>query len=404
VVAELDRLPASAATECRRGGVRDSPGQLLVRRLGCQRQVPRSELRVADEPCQLPMELPHLRRGRARAASSGQERMGGADALAVDHEDPVRDRALEHCLVGEPRELGRPQVRVQRDRDQQPSNRRRQPSDPRAEHVLDGVRHRQVLPRGREPVLDEETADLQREQGIADRRLHQLAQHLPGQDQAEPLLQEMPQRTEAERADLEELEAPGAAGVLERRGGSGTPREQEADVVLRETAACEGQRVPRGRIEPMDVVDRDEHGCARRQRPYDMEEAERDRSRLGRHPVGLDAQQSDAQCPPLRRGQHRQRLIADFLEEVDQPRKCEPCLGAARPRREHLQPALPRGGDPRLPQRRLPDSRSADENEAAKARAGRQELANSRELLVTSDWLCLDASNGYQRPPPSRWY
>ena len=73
------------------------------------------------------------------------------------------------------------------------------------------------------------------------------------------------------------------------------------------------------------------------------------------------------------------------VEQVDQRREREPGLGAASPRREHAQPALPGRTDARLPERRLPDSRLSRENERARPVRGSEELVQQPEFRLAAD-------------------
>jgi hypothetical protein len=67
----------------------------------------------------------------------------------------------------------------------------------------------------------------------------------------------------------------------------------------------------------------------------------------------------------LRRRKIRELGSVDGVEQIDQRRRGEPRLGAASPGGEHAYAPSPRGIDPSLPERRLPDPRPACEHKRA---------------------------------------
>jgi hypothetical protein len=124
----------------------------------------------------------------------------------------------------------------------------------------------------------------------------------------------------------------------------------------------ECERVSGRAIEPLDVVDRDQHRLARRERPQAVEQAETDRMRLGRDGRRLCPQQCHFQRQALGRRQAIERSQIDPVEEIDQRCERQLGLGATRPRHQHAQTSLARDCDPGLPQRGLADSRFANEH------------------------------------------
>src|SRR3982751_6795233 len=112
---------------------------------------------------------------------------------------------------------------------------------------------------------------------------------MPRQAQPEPLRERASDRAEAEWADLELLQPRRFERTLEWRRTTGPPREDEGDRGRPETARRKDECVGRGRVEPLDVVDRDQQRLVCGERSKRIQEPERDRSRRGRDGAGLHA-------------------------------------------------------------------------------------------------------------------
>ena len=181
--------------------------------------------------------------------------------IAGDDEDAARDREVERLGVGERVELPDAQVGAQRDGQQQPAHALRQPVDPEPEEILDGVGHREVLADPGRPLVDQLAPDLEREEGVAERGVVDPPQELTRDAQPEPLTQEAADRAEAERAELQPLDAARVERELERRCGPRPAGEEEADLGAFEPSRGEGEGGGRGGVEPLDVVERDQDGA-----------------------------------------------------------------------------------------------------------------------------------------------
>ena len=221
------------------------------------------------------------------------------------------------------------QVRAQRDDEQQSAHGAGQPFDAGAEQVLDAVRHGDLLADRGQAVFGERASDLEREQGIPERRLVDAAQELPREAQPEPLGQDPPRGAEAERADLEPSQRPPLERALESSLDTGALGEQEADGLALEAAHGEVECVGGRRIEPLDVVDRDQQRLTGSQGAQRVQEAERDRVGLGRRARRLGPQKGHLQRAQLRSRQADELLRLDPVEQVDQRRQTR----AARRRR-----------------------------------------------------------------------
>jgi hypothetical protein len=202
------------------------------------------------------------------------------------------------------------------------------------------------------------------------RRIDDPPQQPAANAEPEPLEQQQPDRRHAERTDVDPLGPVPLERPLELRRKPRELREQEADGLGVDAAGREREHLARRRVEPLEVVDRDDHRRRAGERAQQVEQPERDRVRLGRRTGGHGPQQRDLERQPLRRRQCGERLLLDPVDQVDERGEGELRLRAARTGREYPAPTCPRGRDRRLPQRRLADAGVALENEDGGAAAG----------------------------------
>ena len=233
-------------------------------------------------------------------------------------------------------------------------------------------------------MAGERPSDLEREQGIPERRLVDAAQELPCEAQPEPLGQDPPRSAEAERADLEPSQRPPLERALESSLKTESLGEQEADGLALEAAHDEVECVGGRRIEPLDVVDRDQQRLTGSQGAQRVQEAKRDRVGLGRRALRLGPQKGHHQRSQLRSRQANELLRLNPVEQIDQRGKREPRVGAARPRRQHPPAVHPGELEADLPERGLADSRPAHENECARVPV-LEERVEGGELRLATD-------------------
>ena len=136
----------------------------------------------------------------------------------------------------------------------------------------------------------------------------------------------------------------------------------------------------------MDVVD-GKHD--RRLRCEDLQPAsDRDAERARIRGVASLEEKRYLESAAPRRGQHRENLFQDALEEVAEPGVREPSLRFGRPREEDAEAKFTCGFDARKPERRLPDPRLALEHHRRRSvGAPVEEGREGRELLVSADDL-----------------
>ena len=92
---------------------------------------------------------------------------------------------------------------------------------------------------------------------------------------------------------------------------------RNADRLRLQAASREREDAARRRVQPLHVVDRDDHRGGRRERTKSIQKARRERAPIGRL-VGRTQQQGDLERPSLRLRQARQRLLQHRLEQIDQ--------------------------------------------------------------------------------------
>ena len=253
-------------------------------------------------------------RGRDAGVGDGrEERVGEAQALAVALDDAgrlgVRERG--RGLVGAQRGLdvggGRPRQR-RRDVDRL-ARRGRQRVEPAADELLHARRQRQLRAHGRARV-GQGPRDLEREERVAGGLLVQARERAAVEREVEPLPQQGVQLGPAEGADEQALQRQLGERVVQRRGaavGLDAPRHEHADRLVAQPADGEGERELARLVEPLRVVDRDQHRPVGGDRAQRREQAQRHRARQRRLALRLRAQERDVHGEALRARQAVER-------------------------------------------------------------------------------------------------
>ena len=212
--------------------------------------------------------------------------------------------------------------------------------------------------------------------------------HGTGEAEPEPLEEETARPAEAQAAELEALDAPGLERLLERGRLARAPREQEPHAVALQPPRCECERRGRCFVEPLDVVERDEHAVVVRERTERVQETDRDRARRCRIAGRRPAEKRDLERLELRRGKALHLVGADGVEHVDQRPEDEPRLGVARPRREDARAVAARRRrrrPPRASSCRSPASRVRTSVPWRPSRRNARSVASSRSRPTTPE-------------------
>ena len=240
-------------------------------------------------------------------------------------------------------------------------------------------------------------AELEREERVPARELVHVMQDRAGGHPAEPKLEQALDGAEAERGQVEAVEAIGGPVEAERRRRRARRplREQQADGLFPEASRSEGEHRRGGPVEPLHVVDGDDerrgacHGAQR------GEGGERD-GLLIRRRAGVGDEQRRLERAPLRVREVLQHLGVGAEQVAERRvREARLRLGGTCGDRPHAR--CLRTSDRRLPQRRLADARLAGDQQRAGPRPIEEPL-HDLQLLVPSDELGLHGGGGRAYP------
>jgi hypothetical protein len=133
--------------------------------------------------------------------------------------------------------------------------------------------------------------------------------------------------------------------------GTEAQRHQDADRRILQTTDHERQHPGRGRIQPLDIVDRDDHRSGRGQCAQDAQRRERHRPLVRWSTLELCSEERGIQRALLRRREIRELEV----EQIAERRIGEPRLRFGRAAGEHPMTSCPRERHTRAPQCRLAD-------------------------------------------------
>jgi hypothetical protein len=255
-------------------------GHIGVWTAGGKGKVPGPLLRVDDQVRQAAMHAPPgLRHGRG---------VDGRPQEGVGEREPATGSLQDARLFGPPQIGGCP-VRPRRRRDHQvlcrtgggghdeePIGRaRRERGKPRREQPLEIARHGERFP-GCWPdtMLGEGPSDLEREQRVAFGHPVDPQQDGVRETPLGSSSQKAGHRLLGQPADGQPVEdrcRPGPAQAERVAAGADAQRHQDPDRRILQTADHERQRPGRGHIQPLDIVDGDEHRTGRGQRAQDSQ-------------------------------------------------------------------------------------------------------------------------------------
>jgi hypothetical protein len=209
--------------------------------------------------------------------------MGEADAAVLDLDDAGPRREVEVVLGTDRGDRRRPQRRGRRQRPLDPGW---EPPDPVANRLAERGGNRQRYPGlGLALALLQHPSELERVEGIAARRLVNPAQQRAREGDAEPGAQQTVEGADRDRTDADTTNAFGRYAIETEpnlRRVAHPPSQQEPDRPLEGASQRKLEQQRRRRVEPLDVVDRNDHRSVACQFAKSSEEADRDRPRLHR--------------------------------------------------------------------------------------------------------------------------
>jgi hypothetical protein len=241
-------------------------------------------------------------------------------------------------------------------------------------------------------------------------RVEQSHEHRPWQLQTSASDDQLMDRRQRHRSDLEPVDALRAQRELEIQRGSLTrpQRCHDRNRCVGESPQRESER-SRGRaVEPLQVVDADQNGALRSAASQHLEQRHAHCPRVD--PRAFDAQQRDFERPSLRRRKQRQRLLAQIVHEIAQRGERELHLGPGRHRGEHLESARASVVQELAPDRRLADPGLARDDQDSGA-GGLQQPEGGAQLVVATEQP-RRLVNAHMRvvqsvspsPPVAHWY
>jgi hypothetical protein len=248
----------------------------------------------------------------------------------------------------------------------------------------------------------ERPRQLQREERIAARQLVQPSKRRPRRKEAEPLLDQVLHRAQAERKQRKPFDALGGGRAIQpewdRRPGRGPPGHEQPHGAFLEAPHGKRHNQGRGGIEPLDVVDGDHQWADLGERSERREHPEGD-ALLVRRAIALVVQpERHLDRVPLARSEllHSVEVVS---QQVAEGRVREGRLRLGGASREGPAAGVLRAGQRRLPDRRLTGSGLALDHECPGAvPGGFEEELHSLELLLSSHELCAHHSSWLRLP------
>jgi len=225
-----------------------------------------------------------------------------ADPVAVELEDAAALRPLDVVdRLGRERFQQRHRGSAEgRDGDERVSHTPRQRVEARCDNAL------QALGEGHRPAVRHDRAvrqrapELERVERVAAGGLVHAHERGPRQVQRQSPPEHPVNRADGERPYGKALERSERAVELERRADrSPAHRCENADRFTLEPPEHERENLGRARVDPLHVVEREQHRPLPSERAHDRDECESEHAHLGRRPVGFTQEQCDLQRAPL---------------------------------------------------------------------------------------------------------
>ena len=298
VLRQVDRVAGRAAPARDSGRARDDERGLGIGHRGRECQVPGGANRIVERVRQLQVDRLALGRTRVLERRRREQRMGCAHALSVKREHIVARSVRDGRRAGHPGELARAEIRAQRHRQQCASDVRRQRTHARTEQLARELGGGQLGAELERAVLDQQPAQLEHHQRVAVRRLHDPRDQRARHAQPERLRD---QASSVQRADCGQLEPPRGNLVLERRALAPANREQQPHALADDAPGRERERGRRCLIEPLRVIDCDQHPLAELGQAQQSERAGGDRELFRRRAGRLRPRERHFQRVALRR-------------------------------------------------------------------------------------------------------
>jgi hypothetical protein len=365
----------------------DDGGDLAARLNGSEREMPRSLLRDRGNLGEPSVERPALRRCGTRPDRRAQQGVREAEPFPVDLEDSGLERVAQSRLCPAARgRLGQAHRRVRERRNDS------RDLDPGSAEAIEALVNELLQVRGKGQLLartyptaasPERARELEGEERISARRFPDTQERRSGNGSAGARSQQLVQRTDAERAQLDGPEPSLQDTATEPEGHLVARGQDDGDRLCLEAGESEPEHRQRRCVEPLDVIDREQEPVADGELPQDAEEGERDHALVGGHTVGFRERKRGFERPPLWSRQLWQHIRKGSSDQIGQPDERVPGLCLGRTTGEHQIAALLGRLGSREPERRLADPGLTDDH----GRCGQllvrfQEFEESGELVL----------------------
>ena len=322
---ELEQLRRRARRTSREGVLRcliERRGDLGVMAVRREREMTRVRLRVSLDLGQPPVDVPPALRALVLRHGRGEQRVHEPDPVAVPLEQLRVDRSFESRVrVGN---AARRRSTVGSDSSDTTS------SSARTSSVSDATRDRSAS--CAPPAPAERARELERVERIAAARLVDAEKLGPRQRDVELRANDAVDRRLAQRPDGQALDGERTAlnVIAELEAACSPARDENADGLAAKAAERELEHGGGRRVEPLRVVDRDEHGARRREQAERAEDGKADPVLVGRSAVRVLEQERDLERVPPRRGKLLERLGQHVLEQIAERRVRQLHLAAGR--------------------------------------------------------------------------
>ena len=381
-------------------------GDLGVGRGRGQGEVPSSLLGVGDRPGESSMRVPPPCRGRLPVDGGSEERVREHDLTgAEDADDPRR--------FGGPQAVLARTARFTKELDRGAGGGRRQEQDVLrlgrdrldaiVEQVAKVVGDRERFSRRRLPVdRSHRPHDLEAEQRVAARGLVDLDQDRPGEAPVGAFMDQPREHVQGERSHVQ----PGQTLTERRREVErigdpfGDPQGREhRDGLGLQTSQDERQGVRGRRVDPLHVVDGEQHRSLVREQPERTQDRHGNGVTVRAPVVALRAEQGHLQRPALGSRELIGHMLEAFVQQIGEGGVGERRLRLPRTARQDVGTRCCGERDALEPQDGLPDPRRAAEDHAGRSCRGRLDERHDRsEFVLTSDRLVAGHRRASTRP------
>ena len=305
------------------------------------------------------------------------------EAVELQHvgREAGRQRRLRLCSE-DPLDVGDGRVGRARRHAGRQKRGRRESVEPEGDELGERLRQGELAGRvERAAATLEGPSELERVEGVPTRHLMNADRDGTRQPRRHAVVKQSAGRSEAQATDLdgdEPVLRHAAPQPLRCRSANG---EQGSDTLGVEAGEREADCRESGAVEPLEIVDCDEHGSIASENPERAEEGRGDRT-LVDGDLGRAQEERGLDGSALQRRQLRKRVGGRPLEEVRQAGEGEPGLGLTRTRTQHPISTYLRHVETRRPQRGLPDPRFAGDHDGARQLFEPLQDARDRAYLV----------------------